>query len=307
MNESNKKILIIGYGEMGHAMEYLLAGRYELAFHDVRPMAGHDSVALESGAAQANYVIYCVPATPLAVLAEQMVRVLNDRSLSLSVAKGLDDKGRPAAGIFREVYAGRHDYGVLYGPMIAEEIRAGRPAFAQVGVSRSRVYEQVAALFAGTSLTLAYSDDMQGISWASVLKNVYALLFGAADELGLGDNTRGYLAVTALDEMARIVAQMGGNESSARQLAGLGDLVTTATSAGSHHHELGRLLARGERDRLSGEGIHTLAMVRKSALFNDSAYPLFRLARELVEEPGNVAARMRTLLLSAGNSIHTEP
>jgi hypothetical protein len=47
--------------------------------------------------------------------------------------------------------------------------------------------------------------------------------------------------------------------------------------------------------------------VRKSDLFNDSAYPLFRLARELVEEPGNVAARMRALLLSAGNSIHTEP
>jgi glycerol-3-phosphate dehydrogenase (NAD(P)+) len=154
---------------------------------------------------------------------------------------------------------------------------------------------------------LEYSADVQGISWASVLKNVYALLFGAADELGLGDNVRGYLAVAALSEMVRIVVQMGGHESSARQLAGLGDLITTATSAGSHHHELGRLLARGERDRLSGEGIHTLAMVRKSDLFNDSAYPLFRLARELVEEPGNVAARMRALLLSAGNSIHTEP
>ena len=307
MNEFNKKILVIGYGEMGHAMEFLLAGRYELAFHDIRSMEGHASVALESGAAQADLVIYCVPVTPLAGLAERVMGELNDHSLSLSVAKGLDDKGRPAADIFREVYAGRHDYGVLYGPMIAEEICAGRPAFAQVGVSRSRVYEQVASLFAGTGLTLEYSADVQGISWASVLKNVYALLFGAADELGLGDNVRGYLAVAALSEMVRIVVQMGGHESSARQLAGLGDLITTATSAGSHHHELGRLLARGERDRLSGEGIHTLAMVRKSDLFNDSAYPLFRLARELVEEPGNVAARMRALLLSAGNSIHTEP
>ena len=66
MNEFNRKIFVIGYGEMGHAMEFLLAGRHELAFHDIRPMAGHESVALEAGAAQADYVIYCVPVTPLA-------------------------------------------------------------------------------------------------------------------------------------------------------------------------------------------------------------------------------------------------
>ena len=307
MNEFNTKIFVIGYGEMGHAMEFLLAGRCELAFHDIRPMDGHESVALEAGAAQADYVIYCVPVTPLAELAGRVVGVLNDRSISLSIAKGLDDAGRPAARIFHDVYAGRRDYGVLYGPMISEEIRAARPAFAQVGVSRAGVYERVAALFAGTGLVLEYSADMQGISWSSVLKNVYALLFGAADELGLGDNVRGYLAVAAQAEMGRIVAQMGGHESSARQLAGLGDLITTATSAGSHHHELGRQLARGGHEQLSGEGIHTLAMVRRYNLIDADACPLFRLARELVEERGDVASRMRALLQPAGNSIRIGP
>jgi glycerol-3-phosphate dehydrogenase (NAD(P)+) len=307
MNEFSKKILVIGYGEMGHAMEFLLAGRYELVFHDILPMEGHEPVELESAAAQADCIIYCVPVTPLGGLAERVVPLLRDHSISLSVAKGLDDKGRPAAHIFRDVYAERHDYAVLYGPMISEEICAGRPAFAQVGVSGAAVYGQVAALFAGTGLALEYSADMQGISWSSVLKNVYALLFGAADELGLGDNTRGYLAVAVQAEMARIVARMGGRESSARQLAGLGDLVTTATSAGSHHHELGCLLARGERDRLSGEGIHTLAMVRRFDLIDAGNYPLFRLVRELVEEPGKVEARIRAVLQQAANSTHIEP
>ena len=32
----NRKILVIRYGEMGHAMEFLLAGRCERAFHDFR-------------------------------------------------------------------------------------------------------------------------------------------------------------------------------------------------------------------------------------------------------------------------------
>jgi len=307
MNEFNQKILVIGYGEMGHAMEFLLAGRYELVFHDILPMEGHESVELAPAAAQADFIIYCVPVTPLGGLAERVAPVLGGHSISLSVAKGLDDKGRPAARIFQDVYAERHDYAVLYGPMISEEIRAGRPAFAQVGVSRPGVYGQVAELFTGTTLALEYSADIQGISWSSVLKNVYALLFGAADELGLGDNTRGYLAVAAQAEMARIVARMGGCESSARQLAGLGDLITTATSAGSHHHEVGCLLARGERDRLSGEGIHTLAMVRKFGLLDAGDYPLSSLVQELIEEPGDIEARIRALLRQTGNSTHIEP
>ena len=307
MNEFKQKILIIGYGEMGHAMEILLAGRHALRFHDIRSMDGHESVELEPAAAQVDCVIYCVPAMPLAGLAGRMAPVLKDHCISLSVAKGLDDAGRPAAHIFRDVYAERHAYAVLYGPMISEEIRAGRPAFAQVGVSGARVFKRVAAIFAGSGLTLEYSADMNGISWSSVLKNIYALLFGAADELGLGDNMRGYLAVAAQAEMARIVARTGGHESSARQLAGLGDLITTATSAGSHHHELGRLLARGEHDRLQGEGIHTLAMVRKFDLIDTGDCPLFRLAQELVETPGNAAAGMRSLIQNAGNSTHIEP
>jgi glycerol-3-phosphate dehydrogenase (NAD(P)+) len=63
MHKYNRKILVIGYGEMGHAMEFLLGGRYELGFHDIRPMDGHLSVELESAAAQADFVIYCVPVT----------------------------------------------------------------------------------------------------------------------------------------------------------------------------------------------------------------------------------------------------
>jgi glycerol-3-phosphate dehydrogenase (NAD(P)+) len=307
MNEFNQKILVIGYGEMGHAMEFLLTGRYALRFHDIRPLDRHESVELESAAAEADYLIYCVPVRPLAGLVERVATVLADHSISLSVAKGLDDLGRPAAHIFRQVYAGRHAYGVLYGPMIAEEICAGRPAFAQVGVSQANVYEGVSALFAGTGLALEFSTDMQGISWASVLKNIYALLFGAADELGLGDNVRGYLAVAAQAEMTRIVAGMGGHEATARQLAGLGDLITTATSAGSHHHELGCLLARGEREKLQGEGIHTLAMVRRFNLVDTGNYPLFRLVQELVEKPVNVEASLRALLQQVGNSPRNRP
>jgi glycerol-3-phosphate dehydrogenase (NAD(P)+) len=253
-------------------------------------------VVLEEAAAGAEFVIYTVPVTPLAQLAARVLPHLSGHSVSLAVAKGLDAAARPAPRILTEVYGGQRDFGVLYGPMIAEEIRAGRPGYAQAGVSSQPVYARLAGLYAGSALTLVPSGDLHGIAWASLLKNIYAMLFGAANALGLGDNARGYLVVAALAELEALVTAMGGRRETARDLAGLGDLVTTATSSGSHHRALGTQLVRGEAG-LQGEGIHTLAMLRQYSLFDESGFPLFALARRLVEQPAAGSVALRDFLL----------
>ena len=292
---SRSRVLVVGYGEMGHAMEHLLGARHELLIWNRHPPPARPPLVLEEAAAGADFVIYTVPVTPLAQLAARVLPHLSAHSVSLTVAKGLDASARPAPRILTEVYGGQRDFGVLYGPMIAEEIRAGRPAYAQAGVSRQPVFARLAGLYAGSALTLVASADLYGIAWASLLKNIYAMLFGAAAALGLGDNARGYLVVSALAELETIVSGMGGQRETARDLAGLGDLVTTATSAGSHHRALGGQLVQGESG-LQGEGIHTLAMLREYALLDESGFPLFALARRLVEEPAAGSAQLREFL-----------
>lgn len=296
MNETGSRVLVIGYGEVGHAMEHLLSARHRMQFWDIRPVEGHDPVELEPAVAEADLVLFCVPVIPLDELATRIRPHLSDDCISLTVAKGLDERGRPAPAIFADVYAGTRHYGVLYGPMIAEEIVHGRPAFAQVGCSSAGIYARIEALFGDSALSLEYSDDFPGIAWSSLLKNVYAILFGAADELGLGDNVRGYLAVAAIREMADIVVSMGGQAGTVLNLAGLGDLVTTATSASSHHHGIGQQLARGSQHGISGEGTHTLAMVEAHRLFDAGAFPLFSLVRDMVRQPAAAAQRLQAWL-----------
>ena len=103
-----------------------------------------------------------------------------------------------------------HMYALLYGPMISEEIRAGRYAFAQLGCLDDGTYTRVHGLFHGSGLFMERSTDIAGISWSVILKNVYAMAFGMADELQLGDNVRGYLTVASVRELDGIVRSMGG-------------------------------------------------------------------------------------------------
>ena len=291
------KVLVLGHGEMGRAMEYLIKDQSQLAIWERHPKDTTRPVILEDAAAQADIIIFCLPVNPHRKIAKQIAPHLKKTCLCLSIAKGLDETGLSAAQIFAEVFGDNQPYSLLYGPMISEEIRAGRKSFAQLGCADMDSYNKICALFNNTSLYIEHSSDVSGISWSVILKNVYALVFGMADELQLGDNMRGYLAVAALRELDQIACKMGGQAGSPYHLAGLGDLITTATSEDSHHHDLGRRLAREEIKEIKGEGIHTLEMVRQHKLFNTPDYPLFQLIDNIVSQPQNVQTKINDYLL----------
>jgi glycerol-3-phosphate dehydrogenase (NAD(P)+) len=286
------KVLVLGYGEMGQTMEYMLDAHHQLAIWDKYPQDNFKSVDLEEAAADADIVLFCLPVNPHREIAKQIAPLLKENCLCISIAKGLDETGQTAAQIFADVFSSQQPYALLYGPMISEEIRAGRFAFAQLGCDSADSFNRVCELFDDTNLYIKETSDIIGISWSVILKNVYALVFGMADELKLGDNMRGYLTVVALHELEQIVRLMGGRAGSPYHLAGLGDLITTATSEDSHHHELGRMLAREEVSGIEGEGVHTLAMVSQYHLFDTANYPLFQLIAGIVSQPNDIRNRI---------------
>jgi glycerol-3-phosphate dehydrogenase (NAD(P)+) len=295
-----RRILIIGHGEMGQAMVHLLGARHSLSVWGRRPKGGHVPPDLDVAAAVAEAIIFCVPAPAHGELVARISPRLAASTRCISIAKGVDDQGRCAWQIFHDVLPANSHCGVLYGPMISEEIRAGKPAFADVGTSGDEDFQFLHELFAGSALYLRPCADPLGLSWCAVLKNVYAILFGIADALALGDNLRGYLAVAAVDEIAAISQCLGGRPETAVRLAGLGDLITTATSAGSHHHALGGLLVQGARDRIRGEGIHTLEMVHTRRLFDSTPYPLFSLIAQAVRDPREIRRQVERYLQTLG-------
>ena len=304
MKQNSSRVLIVGYGEMGHAMEHLLAGKHRLAIHDSRPIQGQPAINVEQEAALADFVLFCVPASPHRELLTRLAPKLQSHCICLSIAKGLDDNGLTPAQILQQAFHGGQPYCLLYGPMISEEIRSDRYAFAELGCTDISTYRRVCDLYRDTGLYLKHSTDIAGITWSVVLKNVYAISFGIADELQFGDNMRGFLAVTALAELSAIAKSMGGKPASPLHLAGLGDLITTATSPGSHHHELGRKLARGETRDISGEGIHTLEMVGKHQLFDPAPYPLYGLINYVVADPSDVEQKFHGYLASIKHLNH---
>jgi glycerol-3-phosphate dehydrogenase (NAD(P)+) len=298
MTQKTVTVLLLGHGETGHAMAHLLAPRRQVRIWRRRPPPGESPVDLVAEAARADVVLFCLPAPPHHEIAARLRPALRPDTLVVTLAKGLDAQARTAQEALCAALPEGQPCAVLYGPMIAEEIRADRAAFAAAGCAEGGVFARLRALFAGSALALEHDSDVTGLSWCAVMKNVYAPLFGMADELALGDNVRGWLAAQATREIAAIVKALGGQSATALGLSGVGDLITTATSRGSHHREIGRRLARGVSENLTGEGVHALEVMRSRPRFDPGPLALYRLIDNCLREPSRAAARFGAHLAS---------
>jgi len=298
-----KRVLILGHGAMGRAFETLLSRRHDVAVWDRDLTTGVETEPLEEAVQGRDVVVFALPADPHYELSQRLATCVADNVVCLSIAKGLDARGRTPAQVFERNFGTRIGWALLYGPMLARELQAGRPGFAMVASARPSVGELILALFAGTQLRLERIDDVHGVAWAAILKNVYVPLIGAADGLGLGDNLRGFLIAEATHELGSIAELMGGRRETAYTLAGLGDLVTSATSISSHHRHIGAELALGRTSELAAsgvnirsEGVHTTTIVRDRAVFDWERFPLFALVCSFLHEPAQLEQQLANYL-----------
>ena len=129
----------------------------------------------------------------------------------VSLTKGLEQGTRKRmTEVIQEVLPG-HPYGLLTGPNLAKEIRAGDAAASVIAMSDDNVAGELQNVFATKLFRVYKNDDVIGCEVAGALKNVMAIAAGMADGLGTGDNTRAAVITRGLAELTRLGVAMGGD------------------------------------------------------------------------------------------------
>ena len=154
---------------------------------------------------------------------------------------------------------------VLSGPTFAREVAMAHPTAAVIAAHDETLATELQARLGSRELRLYTNRDLIGVEAGGALKNVVAIATGIADGLGLGENARAALVTRGLAEMTRLAVALGGEPSTLAGLAGLGDLVLTATGTLSRNRALGMALARGDSPaqaaastRMVAEGVPTV-------------------------------------------------
>jgi len=163
--------------------------------------------------------------------------------------------------------------GVLSGPTFADEVARSLPSAMVMALPLSVPDSRAVLLqrdLATEHLRIYLSRDVVGVELCGALKNVLAIAAGLVENLGLGHNARAALITRGLAEISRLVAAMGGAPDTVMGLAGMGDLLLTATGPQSRNRRLGAYLAEGktldEAQELMGGQVMEGASTTKAAL-----------------------------------------
>lgn len=162
--------------------------------------------------------------------------------------------------------------GCVSGPNLASELASRLPAGTVVASNFDEVIQVGQEALRSMRFQVFGSHDLRGVELAGTVKNVIAIASGALSGLELGENARALLIAKGLGEMVRIGQAVGASPQSFLGLAGIGDIIATASSRHSRNYTVGYRLAKGETlqqiidsSEEVAEGIQTVKVVKKLA------------------------------------------
>ena len=116
-----------------------------------------------------------------------------------------------------------------------------------------------------------FSKDLKGAEYASMLKNVYALLVGVANGLGYGDNFQSVLISNSVKEMKRFIKTVYLLERDINDSEYLGDMLVTCYSTFSRNRTLGNMLWKGHSLKAA---ILEMSMISEGYYATKNAYEI---------------------------------
>lgn len=134
---------------------------------------------------------------------------------------------------------------VIGGPCHAEEVALDRLSYLTIGCHDTDKSRLFCNAIAGQKLRTIASDDVAGIEYGAVLKNVYAIASGICGGMKSGDNFRAMLVCNAIREMRRFVDAIAPMHRDIDRSAYLGDLLVTCYSIFSRNHNFGAMIGKG--------------------------------------------------------------
>lgn len=134
---------------------------------------------------------------------------------------------------------------VIGGPCHAEEVALEKQSYLTIGSMDPDFANEIRNKMTSRYIAAQTLVELEGIEWAAVLKNVYAIACGVCHGLGYGDNFQAVLVANSMQEMDLFLRSRFQRSIDTLGSAFLGDLLVTAYSTFSRNRTFGNMVGRG--------------------------------------------------------------
>ncbi len=227
------------FKRMGHNPAYLTSVHFKLDEIDFTSDINH--IAREY-----DTLVFVTPSPYLKNHLKKLKVGIRDKFIVTAIKGIVPDENLVCSEYFHEVFDVPYDnLACIGGPSHAEEVAMERLSYLTIGCSDKDKALAFADVLKGRFIKTKVSEDVIGIEYSSVLKNVYAIAAGICSGLKYGDNFQAVLMANALQEMSRFLACVRPIERRIEDSVYIGDLLVTGYSNFSRNRTFGTMIGKG--------------------------------------------------------------
>ncbi len=238
-----------------------------------------------------DIVLFAVPSPFVRSTARKAAPYITAGQIIVDVAKGIEEDTlfTMTQIIADEIKNPKVKLVALSGPTHAEEVAKDMPTTIVSACEDMKTAQLVQQVFSNEFMRVYTNTDVLGVELCGAMKNIMALGSGIALGLGFGDNIKAALITRGMAEIVRLGRAMGCDEHTFYGLAGVGDLIVTATSVHSRNNRCGMLLGQGVKPTeakaqvgMVVEGINALSAAMRLMEHYKVEMPIVRAVNNVV-------------------------
>ena len=234
-----RKDRIDDFKRLGHNPAYLSSVKFDIS-------RIHFSNNLNMTIRNSDMLIFVTPSPYLKQHLKKLKTPLYNKFIVSAIKGIVPDENMIVTDYLKKIYnVPAENLAVIGGPCHAEEVALERLSYLTIGCADTERAKIVANMLNGNFLKTSISQDVEGIEYVSVLKNVYAIAAGICYGLKYGDNFQAVLISNAIQELNRFVNAVNPIDRNICESVYLGDLLVTAYSRFSRNHTFGTMIGKG--------------------------------------------------------------
>lgn len=196
----------------------------------------------------ADILIFVIPSAFIHTELEKLNVDISNKIIVSAVKGIIPESGLLVGEHFHDIYKiPFENIGVIAGPCHAEEVALERLSYLTISCADQEKASTIADALSSEYIRTKISDDIIGVEYAVMLKNIYAIAAGIAHGLGYGDNFQSVLMSNSIREMKRFIKKMHKMKRNINNSAYLGDLLVTGYSVFSRNRTFGNMIGKGYR------------------------------------------------------------
>lgn len=206
----------------------------------------HFSSDINEIVSASDTMILAIPSPYVKQTTNKIKRSLKNKTIITAVKGMIPDENMIVTDyLVQKFHMSPDQLAVIAGPCHAEEIALERLSYLTIGSTNRNKAQEVAKLLATDYVKTCTSDDVIGLEYSSVMKNIYAIAAGMCQSLRYGDNFQSVLIANALQEIQRFAQAIHTAHRDIDASGYLGDVLVTAYSKFSRNRQFGQMVGMG--------------------------------------------------------------